>query len=153
MLLNFNVFMIMIGHNIARDCIIVSEFMQCLIELYKCQERGQANCQQAKGCVLIEPVVTEESVTGEQQGVAGSDSYLPPAGGSVGLGSRPEVGASTGDVSSALPGDTEENSNGVATLTTSKPAHGGAGSSNRKFKTTSKNRENISCIIFNQIMI
>ena len=125
--------------------------MQCLIELYKCQEKGQANCQQAKGCVLIEPVVTEESETGEQQGAAGSDSYLPPAGGSVGLGSRPEIGASTGDVSSALPEDTEENPNGVATLTTSKPTHGGAGGQNRKFKTTSKHYEKQTCI--NQVMI
>lgn len=129
----------MCTHLVVRNVVTLSEFMQCLIELYKCQEKGQANCQQAKGCVLIEPVVTEESETGEQQGAEGSGSYLPPVGGSVGLGSRPETGASSGDVSSSSAvsaEDTEENPNVVLPSTTNNPLHGGSGGQHRKFEAT-----------------
>ena len=108
--------------------------MQCLIELYKCQEIGQKNCPQAKGCVLIEPVVTEESETGEidGSGVGLEGSYLPPGGGSVGLGTKPQVGqigSSNGVVSS-----TAGNGIGLITPTTNNPTHGGSsgGSQNRK---------------------
>ena len=103
--------------------------MQCLIELYKCQEIGQTNCPQAKGCVLIEPVVTEESETEAQQGIEGSGLYLPPSDGSILLGTNPQIGASHGDVSS-----TGEKPNGSVTSTTNNPVHGGSGGQNRKFQ-------------------
>ena len=106
--------------------------MQCLIELYKCQELGQKNCPQAKGCVLIEPVVTEESETDEGQGIEESGSYLPPSSGSVGLGSKPQIGASGGTVS-----QTGENPNGGLS-TTNRPVHGGSGGQRRKFQHTHK---------------
>ena len=104
------------------------EFMQCLIELYKCQEIGQTNCPQAKGCVLIEPVVTEESETEdyvEGSGVVGS--YLPPGDGSVGLGSNSQIGSAHGSVSSSA-----ETPSGLVTSTTNNPVHGGVGGNNRK---------------------
>ena len=102
--------------------------MQCLIELYKCQEIGQTSCPQAKGCVLIEPVVTEESETGVLEESELEGLYLPPSGGSVGLGTRPQFG-STNDVSSAA-----ENPNAILTSTTGNPVHGGSGGQNRKFR-------------------
>ena len=107
--------------------ILFPEFMQCLIELYKCQEIGQRNCPQAKGCVLIEPVVTEESETGEFEGSGLEGSYLPPSGGSVGLGTKPQLG-STNDVGTAA-----ENPHDISTSTTNNPVHGGSGGQNRKF--------------------
>ena len=102
---------------------LLTEFMQCLIELYKCQELGQSNCPQARGCVLIEPVVTEES---EQEGSGVQGSYLPPGSGSVGLGSSTQIGSSNGVTSVA------ERPNHSTTSTTNNPVHGGVGSQNRK---------------------
>ena len=123
--------------------------MQCLIELYKCQEVGQKNCPQAKGCVLIEPVVTEESETGEidGSGVGLEGSYLPPGGGSVGLGTNPQVGqigSSNGVVSS-----TAGNGIGLVTPTTNNPTHGGGsgGSQNRKYLLISTVHKNTGYII------
>merc|ERR1712150_49325 len=100
--------------------------MQCLIELYKCQEIGQTNCPQAKGCVLIDPVVTEESETEdyvEGSGVLGL--YLPPGDGSVGLGSNSQIGSAHGSVSSSA-----ETPSGLVTSTTNNPVHGGVGGNN-----------------------
>ena len=107
--------------------------MQCLIELYKCQDEGRTNCQQAKGCVLIEPVVTEGSEADFENTSPGegSGSYLPPSGGSVGIGSRPEFGSSS---SSQGAENTHERPSGIGQVpsTTNNPAHGGAGGQHRK---------------------
>ena len=102
---------------------LIKEFMQCLIELYKCQEKGQSDCPQARGCVLIEPVVTEES---ELEGSGVQGSYLPPGGGSVGLGTNPQSGTSNG-ISSAA-----DRPHDISTTTTNNPVHGGSGGQNRK---------------------
>ena len=97
--------------------------MQCLIELYKCQEIGQSDCPQARGCVLIEPVVTEES---ELEGSGLEGSYLPPGSGSIGVGSNPQIGSN--GVSSAV-----DRPHDSTTSTTNNPVHGGVGGQNRKW--------------------
>ena len=71
--------------------------------------------------------MTEECETGEFEGSGLEGSYLPPSGGSVGLGTKPQLG-STNDVSTAA-----ESPHGISTSTTNNPVHGGSGGQNRKF--------------------
>ena len=101
-----------------------------------------------------EPVVTEESETGEidGSGFGLEGSYLPPGGGSVGLGTKPQVGqigSSDGVVSS-----TAGNNIGLTTPTTNNPTHGGSsgGSQNRKYLLISMLHNNSFVVVINQYL-